>query len=167
MTIKSLTTEEILSQIKYLEQNISKGSPSYRTNRLNRIRSLKASLRFASWWSEVVIAEWSLEVRVSFASKIYYHYIYTYAYRLPFGGFFYFITLSIPLNQKGKNSRADACTRALVLPIILSLHDVRCRHFERCLLLKCAFVKQFAEVVIFFAIKVFCVLFFVYLCISV
>ncbi len=48
MTIKSLTTEEILSQIKYLEQNISKGSPSYRTNRLNRIRSLKASLRMAS-----------------------------------------------------------------------------------------------------------------------
>ena len=48
MTIKSLSTEEILSQIKYLEQNISKGSPIYRTNRLNRIRSLKASLRMAS-----------------------------------------------------------------------------------------------------------------------
>ena len=47
MTIKSLSRDEILSQIKYLEQNISKGSV-YRTNRLNRIRSLRASLRLAS-----------------------------------------------------------------------------------------------------------------------
>ena len=46
MTIKNLTTEEILGQIKYLEQNISKGS-AYRTNKLNRIRSLRASLRLA------------------------------------------------------------------------------------------------------------------------
>ncbi len=48
MKIKNLTTEEILAQIKYLEQNIFKGSPVYRTNRLNRIRALKASLRLAS-----------------------------------------------------------------------------------------------------------------------
>ncbi len=48
MTIKSLTKEEILSQIKYLEQNISNGSVTYRTNRLNRLRSLRASLRMAS-----------------------------------------------------------------------------------------------------------------------
>ena len=48
MTIKSLTKEEILSQIKYLEQNISNGSAIYRTNRMNRLRSLRASLRMAS-----------------------------------------------------------------------------------------------------------------------
>ncbi|MDD2590503.1 MAG: hypothetical protein PHV89_08315 [Fermentimonas sp.] len=48
MTIRNLTREEILGQLKYLEQNITKGSVSYRTNRLNRIRTLKASLRFAS-----------------------------------------------------------------------------------------------------------------------
>lgn len=48
MTIRNLTREEILDQLKYLEQNITKGSVSYRTNRLNRIRTLKASLRFAS-----------------------------------------------------------------------------------------------------------------------
>lgn len=48
MTIRNLTREEILDQIKYLEQNISNGSVSNRTNRLNRIRALKASLRLAS-----------------------------------------------------------------------------------------------------------------------
>ncbi|MDD4696903.1 MAG: hypothetical protein PHR52_05155 [Fermentimonas sp.] len=48
MTIRNLTREEILGQIKYLEQNISNGSVSYLTNRLNRIRTLKASLRMAS-----------------------------------------------------------------------------------------------------------------------
>ncbi|MGI6074442.1 MAG: hypothetical protein ACOYEA_07380 [Fermentimonas sp.] len=48
MTIRNLTREEILDQIKYLEQNISNGSVSYRTNRMNRIRSLKACLRMAS-----------------------------------------------------------------------------------------------------------------------
>ncbi|MDD4777995.1 MAG: hypothetical protein PHV53_06865 [Fermentimonas sp.] len=48
MTIRNLTTEEILGQIKYLEQNISNGSVSYRTNRLNRLRTLKARLRYAS-----------------------------------------------------------------------------------------------------------------------
>ena len=48
MTIKNLTTDEILGQIKYLEQNISNGSATYRTHRLNRIRSLRASLRLAS-----------------------------------------------------------------------------------------------------------------------
>ncbi|MDD2247538.1 MULTISPECIES: hypothetical protein [Proteiniphilum] len=47
MTIKSLTKEEILSQIKYLEKNISNGSATYRTNRLNRLRVLKARLRYA------------------------------------------------------------------------------------------------------------------------
>lgn len=48
MTIKSLTKEEILSQIKYLEQNISNGSSIYLANRLNRLRVLRASLRMAS-----------------------------------------------------------------------------------------------------------------------
>jgi len=48
MTTRNLTKEEILGQIKYLEQNISKGSVSYRTNRLNRLRTLRASLRCAS-----------------------------------------------------------------------------------------------------------------------
>ena len=48
MTIRNLTKEEILGQIKYLEQNISKGSVSYRNNRLNRLRTLRASLRCAS-----------------------------------------------------------------------------------------------------------------------
>ncbi|NLX65644.1 MAG: hypothetical protein GXZ19_02550 [Bacteroidales bacterium] len=48
MTIKNLTRKEILSQIKYLEQNISNGSVTYRTNRLNRLRSLRASLRLVS-----------------------------------------------------------------------------------------------------------------------
>jgi adenine C2-methylase RlmN of 23S rRNA A2503 and tRNA A37 len=48
MTIRNLTKAEILGQIKYLEQNISNGSVSYRTNRLNRLRALRASLRCAS-----------------------------------------------------------------------------------------------------------------------
>ncbi|MCE5205524.1 MAG: hypothetical protein LLF80_05385 [Porphyromonadaceae bacterium] len=48
MTIKNLTKEEILGQIKYLEQNISNGSVSYRTNRFNRLRTLRESLRHAS-----------------------------------------------------------------------------------------------------------------------
>ena len=48
MTIRNLTKGEMLDQIKYLEQNISNGSVSYRTNRLNRIRTLRASLRIAS-----------------------------------------------------------------------------------------------------------------------
>ena len=48
MTIRNLTKEEILGQIRYLEQNISNGSVSYRTNRLNRLRTLRASLRQAS-----------------------------------------------------------------------------------------------------------------------
>jgi len=61
MTIKNLSREEVLSQeeilaqIKYLEQNISNGPVSYRANRLNRIRTLqnrfrrmRASLRLAS-----------------------------------------------------------------------------------------------------------------------
>lgn len=48
MSTKNLTKEQILSQIKYLEQNISNGSASYRVNRLNRLRSLRASLRMAS-----------------------------------------------------------------------------------------------------------------------
>lgn len=47
MTIKSLTKEEILAQIKYLERNISNGSVTYRANRVNRLRSLKSSLRMA------------------------------------------------------------------------------------------------------------------------
>lgn len=48
MTIKSLSREEILTQIKYLEQNISNGSALYRANRVSRLRCLKASLRMAS-----------------------------------------------------------------------------------------------------------------------
>jgi len=48
MTIRNLTKEEILGQIKYLEQNISNGSVSYRTNRFNRLRELRESLRHAS-----------------------------------------------------------------------------------------------------------------------
>ncbi len=47
MTIKNQTKEEILAQIKYLEQNISNGSVFYRTNRLNRLRLLKSNLRIA------------------------------------------------------------------------------------------------------------------------
>jgi adenine C2-methylase RlmN of 23S rRNA A2503 and tRNA A37 len=47
MTIRNLTKEEILGQIRYLEQNISNGAVSYRTNRLNRLRLLRASLRNA------------------------------------------------------------------------------------------------------------------------
>jgi hypothetical protein len=48
MTIRNLTKEEIMGQIKYLERNISNGSVSYRTNRMNRLRTLRASLRCAS-----------------------------------------------------------------------------------------------------------------------
>ncbi len=48
MTIKSLTKNEILSQIRYLEQNISNGAATYRSNRMNRLRSLRASLLMAS-----------------------------------------------------------------------------------------------------------------------
>lgn len=47
MNIKNLTKEEILSQIKYLEQNITKGSAAYQANRIGRIRSLKLNLRNA------------------------------------------------------------------------------------------------------------------------
>lgn len=46
MNIKNLTTEEILNQIKYLEQNISNGSVAYLSNRLRRLRLLKSSLQF-------------------------------------------------------------------------------------------------------------------------
>lgn len=45
MNIKNLTKEDILSQIKYLEQNIKKGSAAYQANRISRIRTLKSSLR--------------------------------------------------------------------------------------------------------------------------
>ncbi len=48
MNIKNLTKEQILSQIKYLEQNIKKGSAAHQTNRIGRIRTLKSSLRNAS-----------------------------------------------------------------------------------------------------------------------
>lgn len=48
MNIKNLTKEEILSQIKYLEQNITKGSVAYQANRMSRIRTLKSNLRYAS-----------------------------------------------------------------------------------------------------------------------
>ncbi len=48
MTIKNLTKNEILGQIRYLEQNISRGSVTYRVNRMNRLRILRASLRSAS-----------------------------------------------------------------------------------------------------------------------
>lgn len=45
MTIKNLKKEEILTQIKYLEKNISNGSPAYLRSKLNRLESLKAILR--------------------------------------------------------------------------------------------------------------------------
>ena len=45
MNINSLTKEDILSQIKYLEQNINNGSAAYQANRIGRIRTLKSSLR--------------------------------------------------------------------------------------------------------------------------
>ncbi len=49
MDIKNLTSNEILAQIKYLERNISNGSATYRTNRMNRLRTLRAGLhRLAS-----------------------------------------------------------------------------------------------------------------------
>lgn len=48
MNIKNLTKKEILSQIKYLEQNIKKGSAVYQATRISRIRTLKSSLRNAS-----------------------------------------------------------------------------------------------------------------------
>lgn len=48
MNIKNLTKEQILSQIKYLERNIMKGSAAYLANRIGRIRTLKSSLRNAS-----------------------------------------------------------------------------------------------------------------------
>lgn len=44
MNIKNLTKEEILSQIKYLEQNISNGSAIYRSNIVSRLRSLRSHL---------------------------------------------------------------------------------------------------------------------------
>ncbi len=47
MNIKNLTKEEILSQIKYLERNIKKGSAAYQVNRISRIRTLKSNLRNA------------------------------------------------------------------------------------------------------------------------
>ena len=49
MNNKNHTREEILSQIKYLEQNISNGSPAYRANRVRRIHALRSSLRNACW----------------------------------------------------------------------------------------------------------------------
>ncbi|WP_418893892.1 hypothetical protein [Limibacterium fermenti] len=45
MNIKNLTKEEILAQIKYLEQNISNGSATYRSYRVNRLRTLRSSLQ--------------------------------------------------------------------------------------------------------------------------
>lgn len=45
MSIKHQSKEEILSQINYLEQNISKGSVAYKSNIINRLRSLKFNLR--------------------------------------------------------------------------------------------------------------------------
>lgn len=47
MNNKNQTREEILSQIKYLEQNISNGSIAYRANRITRIHALRSSLRNA------------------------------------------------------------------------------------------------------------------------
>src|SRR5690554_5975106 len=54
----------------------------------------------------------------------------------------------------------------LFLSITLLASATSRTHFERSLLLKCAFVKRFAEVFIFFAIKTIRDLFFIYLCIS-
>ena len=44
MSIKNLSKEEILSQIKYLERNINNGSATYRSNIINRLRSLRSNL---------------------------------------------------------------------------------------------------------------------------
>ncbi len=48
MNIKNQTRDEILSQIKYLEQNISRGAAAHQANRVSRIRTLKSSLHQAS-----------------------------------------------------------------------------------------------------------------------
>lgn len=45
MSIKNLNKEEILTQIKYLEKNISNGPSAYICSKLNRLESLRASLR--------------------------------------------------------------------------------------------------------------------------
>lgn len=47
MNFKNLTKEEILSQIKYLERNITNGSAAYLANRISRLRTLKSKLRTA------------------------------------------------------------------------------------------------------------------------
>lgn len=46
MNIRNLTKDEILSQIVYLEKNISNGSATHQ--RISRLRSLRAILRKAS-----------------------------------------------------------------------------------------------------------------------
>ncbi len=47
MNIKNLTRDEILSQIKYLEENIRRGSVAHQANRVSRIRTLRSSLHQA------------------------------------------------------------------------------------------------------------------------
>ena len=48
MNIKNLTREEILSQIKYLETNIKRGSVAHQATRVSRIRTLRSTLSQAS-----------------------------------------------------------------------------------------------------------------------
>ncbi len=47
MNNKNQTREDILAQIKYLEQSLRRGSVAYQATRVNKIHSLKSSLRNA------------------------------------------------------------------------------------------------------------------------
>ena len=49
MNNKNQTREDILAQIKYLEQSLRRGSVAYQATRVNKIHSLKSSLRNACW----------------------------------------------------------------------------------------------------------------------
>lgn len=42
--MRKLTKQEILAQIKYLEQNIFNGSATYRSNKVGRLRRLRSCL---------------------------------------------------------------------------------------------------------------------------
>lgn len=47
MNNKNQTREDIMSQIKYLEQTLSRGSVANLSNRVRRIHALRTSLRNA------------------------------------------------------------------------------------------------------------------------
>ncbi len=44
---KDLTRDEILAQIKYLEQSLSRGSVAHLSTRVRKINALRSSLRAA------------------------------------------------------------------------------------------------------------------------